>query len=173
MTMQRKRGFTLIELMIVVAIIAILAAIAVPWWGRYTYRARRADGQNLLMHIAQAEERYYTDYNYYPLSAGSLGYTGTPTSEHGYYTVTLAASPAASAGQGYVATVLDFAWVGRHVMKGLCCVLPQHRGPNLDSELFRNIGGWLISHRDHDRPVAGVGLKDWLCRRQYENRDKG
>lgn len=102
--MQRKRGFTLIELMIVLAIIAILAIIAVPWWGRYAYRARRADGQQLLMQIAQVEERYYTDYNYYPLSAASLGYTTTPTSEHGYYTATLAAAPAASAGQGYVAT---------------------------------------------------------------------
>ena len=99
--MRRKRGFTLIELMIVVAIIAILAVIAVPMWGRYAYRARRADGQQLLMHIAQAEERYYTDYNQYPPSATSLGYATTPTSEHGYYT---AAAPSASAGQTYIAT---------------------------------------------------------------------
>lgn len=107
--MRRKRGFTLIELMIVVAIIAVLAAIAIPWWGRYTYRARRGDGQNLLMHIAQAEERYYTDYNYYPLSTSSLGYTGTPTSEHGYYTATIVANPASSTGQGYIAKATPLA----------------------------------------------------------------
>lgn len=101
---RRTRGFSLIELMIVVAIIAILAVIALPWWGRYAYRARRGDGQNILLHIAQAEERYYTDYNHYPLAAASLGYTGMPTSEHGYYTVTLAANPASSSGQGYIAT---------------------------------------------------------------------
>jgi type IV pilus assembly protein PilE len=105
MTMRRTRGFTLNELMIVVAIIAILAAIAVPWWGRYTYRARRADAQKLLVHVAQAEERFYTDYNHYPLTASSLGYaTDTPLSENGYYQLSLALPAGSSAGQGYVAT---------------------------------------------------------------------
>lgn len=103
--MRRERGFTLIELMIVVAIIAILAIIAVPWWGRYTYRARRTDGQKLLMHIAQAEERYYTDFNRYPLAATSLGYsTNTPVSENGYYTLSLTLPSASSTGQGFVAS---------------------------------------------------------------------
>jgi type IV pilus assembly protein PilE len=105
MTMRRTRGFTLIELMIVVAIIAILAAIAVPWWGRYTYRARRADAQKMLVHVAQAEERFYTDYNHYPLTASSLGYANdAPTSENGYYTLSLALPAATSTGQGYIAT---------------------------------------------------------------------
>ncbi len=106
-SMRDGRGFTLIELMIVVAIIAILAAIAVPWWGHYVYRSRRADGQKLLMHIAQMEERYYTDNNTYPLTATSLGYTtNTPVSEDGYYTVTLALPSGSSAGQGYKATAV-------------------------------------------------------------------
>jgi type IV pilus assembly protein PilE len=103
MNIRRKGGFTLIELMIVVAIIAILAAIAVPWWGRYTYRARRADGQKVLMHVAQAEERYFTDYNRYTDSPTDLGYpTSAITSENGYYSVGLDVSGASSS--AFVAT---------------------------------------------------------------------
>lgn len=104
MNIRSQRGFTLIELMIVVAIIAILAAIAVPWWGRYTYRARRTDGQKILMHVAQAEERYFTDYNKYTVTPSDLGYTGTISSENGYYTVSLGTPASSSVGTAYVAT---------------------------------------------------------------------
>jgi len=77
----------------------------VPWWGRYTYRARRADAQKLLVHVAQAEERFYTDYNHYPLTASSLGYANNaPLSENGYYQLSLALPAASSAWQGYTAT---------------------------------------------------------------------
>jgi type IV pilus assembly protein PilE len=115
MTMRRTRGFTLIELMIVVAIIAILAAIAVPWWGKYTYRARRADAQKLLVHVAQAEERFYTDYNHYPLTASSLGDANdAPVSENGYYTLSLELPAASSAGQGYIAKATPVASGPQH-----------------------------------------------------------
>ncbi len=80
------RGFTLIELMIVVAIIAILAAIAYPSYINYVQRTRRADGHEMLMRMAAAQERYYTNYNKYAKTA-DLGMGATPASEEGYYTV--------------------------------------------------------------------------------------
>ena len=56
----RQAGFTLIELMIAVAIIAILASIAYPSYQRYVQDARRTDGQSGLMQAAQQLERCYT-----------------------------------------------------------------------------------------------------------------
>lgn len=56
----RERGFTLIELMIVVAIIAILAAIAYPSYTQYVRKARVSDGQSLLTGVAARLERCYT-----------------------------------------------------------------------------------------------------------------
>lgn len=53
-------GFTLIELMITVAIIGILAAIAYPSYTAYVQRAKRANGQADLLLLANAMERYYT-----------------------------------------------------------------------------------------------------------------
>lgn len=88
--MQRSRsnGFTLIELMIVVAIVSILSAVAYYNYSKYAFRARRADGKNLLTAAASAEERYYTNYNKYSTTAATIG--APTTSDKGYYTLTLA-----------------------------------------------------------------------------------
>lgn len=92
---DRQRGFTLLELMIVVVVIAILAALAIPNYGRYAFRARRDDGQELLLRIAQAQERYFTSYNKYAASLADIGFAGSPVvSEHQYYQATVATSNA-------------------------------------------------------------------------------
>jgi len=63
--MHKQRGFTLIELMITVAIVGILTAIAVPSYNSYVRRSRRADAIVALTGLAQQYERCYTRYNAY------------------------------------------------------------------------------------------------------------
>ncbi len=72
---SHARGFSLIELMIVVAIVAILTAIAVPGYQEYVKRARRSDAEGALLGLAQIMERYYSDNNVYPSSSQVLGST--------------------------------------------------------------------------------------------------
>lgn len=58
-------GFTLIELMIVVVIIGILAAIAYPSYTRWITETRRSDAQNALLDLAARQERYFSQCNSY------------------------------------------------------------------------------------------------------------
>jgi type IV pilus assembly protein PilE len=89
-------GFTLIELMIVVTVIAILAAVALPSYNNYVIKSHRTAVQQFLLNIASREEQYFLDARQYTTTIGSGGLNlTTPSEVTGYYnvSVTLAAGP--------------------------------------------------------------------------------
>ena len=88
---QRKigsnKGFTLIELMIVVAIIGILAAIALPAYQDSVRKGKRADGKASLTALANTLERCYTQYGSYNHASCSI--TSPQNSGEDYYSITV------------------------------------------------------------------------------------
>jgi len=74
---HRGAGFTLIELMITVAVVAILAAIAYPSYLSQIQKSRRTDAKTALLDLATREERYFSINNAYASTAAALNYGGT------------------------------------------------------------------------------------------------
>ncbi len=92
---KRNKGFSLIEIMIVVAIIGILSAIALPSYSKYIVKARRADAQTFLLDVAQRQQQYVMDARTYAADIAELKVV-VPESVSKYYTPTTA--PGAGAG---------------------------------------------------------------------------
>lgn len=95
-SIKSQKGFTLIELMVVVAVVGLLAAIAYPSYQDYLRRSRRVDAQIALLAAAQSMERYYTENMSY--SGATAGAVFQTSSNEGYYSLAFAAgSPTTNA----------------------------------------------------------------------------
>ena len=73
--MKRQAGFTLIELMVVVAVVALLAIIANPSYQNYVKKARRNQAQSLMLDATNREQQYILDKRQYTNSFTAMGLT--------------------------------------------------------------------------------------------------
>ena len=90
------RGFTLVELLIVIFIVALLAGIALPGFQDSMRKGRRADAKSGLMDAANRLERYMLDHNSYTDDMNDLGLGADPAiSEEGYYSFDMVAATTA------------------------------------------------------------------------------
>ncbi|MBS0373443.1 MAG: type IV pilin protein [Proteobacteria bacterium] len=106
--MRTARGWSLIELLVTMGVIAILATIAIGSYRNYGLRTNRVDGTTSLMRIQVAEEKYFLQNNTYttdvsdPAPAG-LG-LGSNNSPNGYYALAVVAGATGSIATSYSAT---------------------------------------------------------------------
>ncbi len=90
-TLKRQDGFTLVELMVVVAIIGLLSAVAIPNFQKYQARSKTSEAKLQLSAIYTAEASFFSDYNIYASCLRYMGYDPREEITSRYYTTGFAA----------------------------------------------------------------------------------
>jgi type IV pilus assembly protein PilA len=85
-SIRNNKGFSLVELMVVVAIIGILAAIAVPNYQKFTAKSKQSEAKSNLSAVYSAERAFYAEWQSFNAGFGSIGYqpTGSLRYQHGF-----------------------------------------------------------------------------------------
>jgi type IV pilus assembly protein PilE len=140
-----ENGFTLIELMIVLAIIAVLAAIAIPNYNDYVRRAQLVEAGNVLSDWRVKLEQFYQDNRAYGTAGTTCGVANPSASVIRYFTYTCvtAADLSGTAAQTYTITATR-----RRAGRGVR-LHDQFRQPAQNHQLCR--------HREHQDLLAGQG----------------
>jgi type IV pilus assembly protein PilE len=92
-TRTREVGVTLIELLTVITIIGILAAISYPMFAEQAAKGRRSQARSLIYEVLQHEERFYTENNTYTTDLTALGYSDPLETDQSTHSVALAVGP--------------------------------------------------------------------------------
>ena len=97
-SLKRQDGFTLVELMVVVAIIGLLSAVAIPNFKKYQAKAKTSEAKLQLSAAYTAEQSFYSDYNLYHHCLNYMGYNPSNESAQRYFAIGFKTSNLAAAG---------------------------------------------------------------------------
>jgi type IV pilus assembly protein PilA len=87
LSLRRQKGFTLVELMVVVAIIGLLSAVAVPNFKKYQAKSKMSEAKLQLSAAYTAETSFFSDFNIYHSCLGYMGYDPSAEENQRYYAV--------------------------------------------------------------------------------------
>jgi type IV pilus assembly protein PilA len=143
-----QQGFTLIELMIVVAIIGILAAIAIPAYQDYTIRAQVSEGLNLSGGAKAAVAEYYMDQGVYPVTNVIAGIEA-PASINGKYVTSVAVGAL-----GQILVTYNQASTNQNIKTATLTLTPVAAAANLGSVSWTCAGGNILGGTPKWLPAA-------------------
>ena len=172
-----KKGFTLIELMIVVAIIGILAAIAIPNFMKFQAKSKQSEAKSNLKGIATAQKAYFAEKNKYTTSMKRIGFIPEGNNRYFYALGTTNGAAPAAGMSGSAGDAIDCWWWSSPETGSTCEVSHSEptaglssmadsqefvaiSGGNIDSDELEDV--WVITSKviEQSASVCGQGLED-------------